>query len=205
MAGNKNSTDGRDRSHLQTSLFPVEKNVPSGFRYIETFLSIQEEQALLENISLIDLHPLIFQGYEAKRKVKSFGYDYHFDSRTLTEGRPIPEGFTAILERVAGQINLPASDIKEVLITEYPPGAVINWHRDAPPFDIIIGISLMSDCKFRFRPYDKSQQGRGSIIALPVKRRSLYVLSGEARSDWEHSIAPVKAQRYSLTLRTLKR
>ncbi|WP_353126322.1 alpha-ketoglutarate-dependent dioxygenase AlkB [Parapedobacter pyrenivorans] len=188
----------------QTSLFPAEEKALRGFSYIEPFLSQEQEQALLEEISRLDLHPLIFQGYEAKRKVRSFGYDYHFDSRTITEGQPIPEGFTALLEHVAKQLNVPAADIKEMLITEYPPGAVINWHRDAPPFDIIIGISLMSDCRFRFRPYGKTRQGRGSIITLPVRRRSLYVLSGEARSDWEHSIAPVKTPRYSITLRTLK-
>lgn len=81
-----------------TSLFPVEEQLPRGFSYIEAFLSIQEEQALLDKISLVDLHQMVFHGYMAMRKVKSFGYDYHFDSRTLTEGLPIPENFTALLE-----------------------------------------------------------------------------------------------------------
>ncbi|MBX9850590.1 MAG: alpha-ketoglutarate-dependent dioxygenase AlkB [Cytophagaceae bacterium] len=92
-----------------------------------------------------------------------------------------------------------------MLVTEYPTGSVINWHRDAPPFDLIAGISLLSDCKFRLRPHDKSKQCRTSIISFPVKRRSLYIMQGPARTDWQHSIAPVKETRYSITLRTLKK
>ncbi|MGV3657809.1 MAG: alpha-ketoglutarate-dependent dioxygenase AlkB, partial [Chitinophagaceae bacterium] len=98
-----------------------------------------------------------------------------------------------------------AKDISELLVTEYPPGSVINWHRDAPPFDTIIGISLLSDCVFKLRPYDKAKQERKATISLPVQRRSLYVMKDSARTEWEHSIAPVKQTRYSITLRTLKK
>jgi alkylated DNA repair dioxygenase AlkB len=81
---------------------------------------------------------------------------------------------------------------------------VINWHRDAPPFDIIAGISLLSDCIFRLRPHDKTKYKRSAIISFPVNQRSLYIIQGAARKDWQHSIAPVKQLRYSITLRTLK-
>lgn len=90
-------------------------------------------------------------------------------------------------------------------MTEYSPGTVINWHRDAPPFDLIAGISIRGDCKFRLRPHDKTKQTRSSVISLPVNRRSLYIIQGPARSEWQHSIAPVKQTRYSITLRTLKK
>ena len=83
-------------------------------------------------------------------------------------------------------------------------GSVINWHRDAPPFDIIAGISLLSDCSFKLRPYDKTKRKRNTIISFPVQRRSLYIMEGVARSEWEHSIAAVKQLRYSITLRTLR-
>lgn len=188
----------------QSTLFPVDELRPQGFRYWEHFLSQQEEAKLLEAVRLVDVHPMIFQGFEAKRKVKSFGFDYHFDSRTITEGQPIPEVFGFLLEKVSSHLQLPVQEMKELLVTEYPSGSVINWHRDASPFEVIVGISLLSDCNFRFRPYDKAKQGRKSIITYPVGRRSLYLLSGEARRDWEHSIAPVKETRYSLTIRTLR-
>ncbi|SFC39365.1 Alkylated DNA repair dioxygenase AlkB [Parapedobacter composti] len=188
----------------QGSLFPVERPGPHGFSYEAGFLSEAEEEGLLETIAHIAVRPLVFQGFEAKRKVKSFGYDYHFDSRTITQGRPISQAFAPLLEKVSAHLQLPVEDLKELLVTEYPPGSVINWHRDAPPFDVVIGVSLLSDCQFRFRPYAKSEQRRSNIIAVPVMRRSLYVIRGEARSEREHSIAPVQEKRYSLTLRTLK-
>jgi alkylated DNA repair dioxygenase AlkB len=186
------------------TLFGAEKILPNGFSYYPEFLSEQEEEALLAVITGLDLKALIFQGFEAKRKVESYGYDYHFDTRTITKGKNIPEGLHFLIQKVATRLDIPADKLAEVLVTAYPEGSVINWHRDAPPFDIIIGVSLFSDCTFRFRPYEKSKQHRKAILTTEVARRSLYVIQDEARTDWEHSISPVKKPRYSVTLRTLR-
>lgn len=146
---------------------------------------------------------MIFHGYEAKRKIKSYGYDYCFENGRLKKGEEIPESFNFLLERTADKLYIDPKRVTELLLTEYPIGSVINWHRDAPPFDIIAGISLNADCVFRLRPQDKTRQSRSSVISIPVKRRSLYTLSEEARSEWQHSISPVKEVRYSITLRTV--
>ena len=186
------------------TLFPLHPIYPSGFSYIPGFLRLDEETELLKTISTIDLHTFNFQGFEAKRKVASFGFDYSFDKRVLSKGNEIPAEFHSLISKVSRHTNISADAFGELLVTEYPVGSVINWHRDAPPFDVIAGISLLSDCRFRLRPQEKTKQGRGSIISFPVMRRSLYVISGEARTDWQHSISPVKEVRYSITLRTLK-
>jgi alkylated DNA repair dioxygenase AlkB len=185
------------------TLFPNEPFLPEGFVYIPDFISEKEERELLQLISTIDLHTFIFQGFEAKRKSASFGVDYHFDSRKLTPGDPIPVGFHWLIDKAKSELSL-EKEIGEVLVLEYPEGAVINWHRDAPPFDTIIGISLLSDCILKLRPQAKNKQSRGSVISLPIRRRSLYVMQGAARSEWQHSTAPAKSLRYSVTLRTLK-
>jgi alkylated DNA repair dioxygenase AlkB len=91
------------------------------------------------------------------------------------------------------------------LVTQYPVGSVINWHRNAPPFDIIAGLSLFSDCIFKLRPHDKAKQKRNAVISIPVKKRSLYIIQGIARSEREHSTAAVKDVRYSITMRTLRK
>lgn len=187
-----------------TELFPIELKLPEGFTYHENFLTQEEEQRLLQVVKGIDVRPMIFQGYEARRKVASFGYDYNFDHRRLTKGRDIPQALAWLVEKVAGYLSIAAADIAELLVTEYPVGSVINWHRDAPPFDVIVGISLLSDCIFKLRPHDKEKQTRKATIALPVKRRSIYVLSGISREEWQHSTSPVKEVRYSITARTLK-
>jgi alkylated DNA repair dioxygenase AlkB len=185
-------------------LFPIERSLPNGFVYIEDFISKQEEDHLLEAASKAQLHPMMFQGYEAKRKVASYGYDWSFEKRSLTRGKEIPLEYQFLVQRVADHLSLAQQQIAELLVTEYPVGSVINWHRDAPPFDIIAGISLLSNCTFKLRPHDKNKQNRSATISLPVRRRSLYVMQGESRSEWEHATAPVKEVRYSITLRTLR-
>jgi alkylated DNA repair dioxygenase AlkB len=187
-----------------TSLFPIEYKFPPGFVYEENFLTNEEEKNLLNLISTIELHKMIFQGFEAKRKTASFGYDYNFDKRTISKGKPIPVAFMPLIEKVGHKFSINPKGFSELLLTEYPIGSVINWHRDAPPFETIAGISLIADCTFRLRPHEKARQSRSSIISFPVRRRSLYVMKGEARTDWQHSIAPVNEIRFSITLRTLK-
>lgn len=187
------------------TLFPVEYTFPEGFSYIPGFLSADEERTLLREIEQIEMHTFVFQGFEAKRKAASFGYDYSFEKKTISPGLEIPAGFLPLINKVAEKTSMTIEDFKELLILEYPPGAVINWHRDAPPFGLIAGISLLSDCTFRLRPHEKEKQSRKSIISFPVQRRSLYLMDGPARSDWQHSTAPVQQKRYSITLRTLKK
>jgi alkylated DNA repair dioxygenase AlkB len=186
-----------------TPLFQETALVPQGFRYVENFISLDEERELLHALQNIPLHTFIFQGFEAKRKVASFGYDYSFDNRRLSRGKDIPDSFNWLIARVADFVKIQPDRVQELLLTEYPVGAVINWHRDAFPFELIAGISLAADCVFKLRPHEKEKQNRKSVISVPVRRRSLYVMEGEARLQWQHSIAPVKDVRYSITLRTV--
>ena len=187
------------------TLFPVAPVFPDGFVYVPDFLDNEDERYFLKQIDQIPLHTFVFQGYEAKRKVASFGYDYSYEKRGLSEGEPIPPAFDRLIKQVSRYLMIDESDFAELLITKYPAGSVINWHRDANPFELIAGISLLSDCIFRLRPHEKSRQGKGSVVSVPVSRRSLYVMRGEARMHWQHSISPVKETRYSITLRTLRK
>lgn len=190
---------------MSEMLFPAGPMFPPGFLYVPQFLTKEEEQAICTAIAGIELHAFQFQGFEAKRKVASFGYDYSFEKGKLSAGQEIPAVFSPLIAKVASHISIDPGEFKELLITEYPPGSVINWHRDAPPFDIIAGISLASACRFRLRPHDKMKQGKKNIRSLTLERGSLYIMQGEARTEWQHSIAPVSKTRYSVTLRTLRR
>ena len=186
------------------TLFPVEPDYPPGFVYLPDFITAAEETELMKAILETELHPFNFHGYTGKRKVASFGYDWSFEKQQLSRGKEIPSAFQGIIEKVAKQTGINKEAFAELLLTEYPVGAVINWHRDAPPFDTIAGLSLMADCVFRLRPHDKTKQSRSTTLSFPVKPRSLYIIQGPARTDWQHSTAPVKQVRYSITLRTLK-
>jgi len=186
------------------TLFPVEPEFPTGFYYHPGFINQDEEEKLMETIAGTELHPFHFQGYEAKRKVASFGHDWNFEKRVLSKGQDIPVAFMWLIEKLAAFMDIRPDHFAELLVTEYPAGSVINWHRDAPPFDIIAGISLNTDCQFRLRPQEKAKQTRKSVISLQVQRRSLYIMQGIARTQWQHSTLPVKNTRYSITLRSLR-
>lgn len=185
------------------SLFPEEPLYPEGFSYTPDFIDQKEEDELLAAIANLSLNPMQFQGYEAKRKVASFGQDWSFEKRILSKGKDIPQVFFPLINKLSVQLQVNPGQIAELLVTEYPPGSLINWHRDAPPFDIIAGVSLLSDCIFKLRPHEKSRQSRKAIVSIPVRKRSLYIMKGKARSEWQHSTAAVTATRYSITVRTL--
>ena len=131
---------------MQT-LFSIPPDLPDGFLYIPDFMTEAEELQLVELIKHFPLKNMMFQGFEAKRKVMSFGYDYHFDKRTLSEGKPIPDEFLPIIRKVSAELHIPEERFVKLLLTEYDTGTVINWHRDAAPFEEIAGISLLSDAR----------------------------------------------------------
>lgn len=189
---------------MENTLFPIEPFYPEGFSCTPNFISEEEEQHLLSVITDMQLQPFRFQGYEAKRRVASFGKDWSFDRRQLSDGKAIPNAFLGLVEKVAIHQGLPVAAFAELLVTHYPVGSLINWHRDAPPFALIAGISLAADCTFKLRPHAKEAQTRKNRLSLTIQRRSLYVMKGEARSEWQHSTAPVENERYSITLRTLR-
>jgi alkylated DNA repair dioxygenase AlkB len=186
------------------TLFDIGPVLPGGFNYYPDFINETEENQLLESIQQLELQTMKFHQYEAKRKVISFGKGWSFTEQQLKPGAPIPPDFDFLVDKIAQKLSMPRESIAQFLITEYPVGSVINWHRDAPPFDIIAGVSLLSNCNFKLRPHEKEKQTRANTIVLPVERRSLYSMQGPAKTEWQHSTAPVETVRYSLTFRTLK-
>jgi alkylated DNA repair dioxygenase AlkB len=151
-------------------------------------------------VRAIEFSEIKMHGVAARRRAAHFGFDYAYDSAAIAPGPPFPDFLLALAERLALLAGVEPDQLVEALATEYPPGAPIGWHRDAPQFGIVVAVSLVSPCRFRFR-YGSS--GRASAT-LTVEPRSAYLLSGAARSKWQHSIAPAKELRYSITFRTLR-
>ncbi len=178
----------------------VPDTLPEGFRYQADFLSGAEERELLSHIAGLTLHAFRFQGFTAKRRVASFGFHYSFENYRITPGEPIPEFLVPLRDKSAALIGESASDLVEALVTEYPAGATIGWHRDVAPFQTIIGVSLAGPCTFKLR---RGKPRQRQIVTVEIQPRSVYVLSGPARTEWEHHIPATPTVRYSITLRTL--
>ena len=176
-------------------------HLPDGFQYQPETLTPAEEADLLEHIRELPFREFEFHGFTGKRRTVSYGWHYDFASDRLLEAGEIPGFLLGMRERAAGFAGLAADDLPHVLVTEYSPGAGIGWHRDKAVFDIVVGISLLSPCWFRFRRQAAGAWERARVQAEP---RSTYLLRGPARCEWEHSIPPVDTLRYSITFRSVR-
>ena len=180
----------------------VPRELPPGFRYRPDVVPPAIEQRLLTQVQALPFRDFEFHGYTGRRRVVSFGWRYDFESRRLDKADDIPAFLLEIREMAAAFAELPPTELQQVLVTEYGPGAGIGWHRDKAVFGDVIGLSLLSPCTFRLR---LAREGggweRASVTAEP---RSAYLLRGASRTEWEHSIPPVDALRYSITWRNLR-
>jgi DNA oxidative demethylase len=174
---------------------------PEGLRYAADFLSPDAEQALIGQIAALPFRPFEFQGFLGKRETISFGWSYRFDGTGLAEAAPIPDWLLPTRARAAAFAGLDAEALVQALIIRYPEGAGLGWHRDRPVFDDVIGLSLLSAAPLRFRRRAGEKWQRFTLTAEP---RSLYLLRGPSRTDWQHSLAPVTTLRYAITFRSMR-
>lgn len=185
----------------QPDLFAAAPAMPAGFVYHEGVLSPDEERRFADRFAELPFAPFEFHGFLGKRRVVSYGRRYDYGARRLQSAEPIPDWLTALREHAADIAGLPMDRLRQVLITEYSPGAAIGWHRDKPQFDDVVALSFLSACQLRLRRVQADAWERRSLTVMP---RSAYLLRGEVRSQWEHSIPPVTALRYSVTFRSLR-
>jgi alkylated DNA repair protein (DNA oxidative demethylase) len=187
--------------------------VPPGFALHAEFTDKAEEVALTEQIGRVEFSRVEMRGAVAKRRTAHFGWTYGYDSRSSEPGAPIPEFLLPLRERAATWAGIDAEAFGEALITEYPAGAGIGWHRDAPMFgDVIAGVSLLSACRMKFRPYVSpkdlvpahARRLRRTTHEVMLTPRSGYLITGAARRDFEHRIPETESLRYSITFRTLR-
>jgi DNA oxidative demethylase len=194
----------------QPTLFNSE-SVPPGFALRHNFVDEGEERALVSEIEQLEFSRVEMRGGVAKRRTVHYGWTYGYDARATQPGVAIPAFLLPLRAKAAEWAGIEADAFAEALVTEYPAGAGIGWHRDAPMFgDIIAGVSLLSPCRMKFRPYVSPKDlvaGRAPRRAtheVELPERSGYLIAGSARREFEHSIPDTPAARYSITFRTLR-
>lgn len=176
--------------------------MPSGFRYQEDIISEAEEAALVASLATLELKPFEFHGHVGNRRVTSFGLRYDYARRAVEPTEGFPLFLEELRRKAAAFAGRNVDEIQQGGVNEYPPGAGIGWHRDKPQFGVIVGVSLLAPAIMRLRLPTNTNWIRKSQTLTP---RSIYILEGEARTRWEHSIPSVDSLRYSLTFRTLAR
>lgn len=191
----------------QNTLFPEmeersTESEPRGFRYQDEIITEAEQAALVESLQQLDLKPFEFHGYLGNRRVVSFGLKYDYGRRSVERASEMPAFLDDLLIRVADFAGTDPNAFRQVGVGEYRVGAGIGWHKDKQEFGIIVGVSLLTSATMRFR----RANGVGwTRVSHTVKPRSIYILDGEARAEWEHSIPPLSDLRYSITFRTLSK
>lgn len=176
---------------------------PEGLRVCLEVIDEATEREVATAILTYSKSPMTLHDNPSRRKVAHFGVSYSAATRSIDGTAPaIPEVLVSLVAVAASALDTAEIHFDEVLVTDYPPGAGIGRHRDAPAFGVVVGISLMSNCNLQF------ERGTGSsrqVWEQLLPPRSAYLLSGEARWQWKHGIKAVARQRLSVTARELRK
>jgi len=197
----------------QYKLFETEARLENGLWYRPDFISAEEEEALLVFIGALDLtHAAGGEKgeYQAKRRHANFGWSYDFKREKLIPGPPLPPFLGRFARRIEKWLDLPRGRVVEALVNEYTIGTGLGWHRDNEKFEHIVGISLAGWVRMRFRSlpirtphHDGHLVSINPTVGIELEPRSVYLMAGPVRWDWQHSVAPARTLRYSITFRTL--
>jgi DNA oxidative demethylase len=172
----------------------------AGLSQVGAIVTPSEERALIEAVDAAELSPFRFHGWLGKRLTASYGWRYDFDDASFAPSEAIPDWLLPLRKSAARFAGLQPDELVQALLIRYDPGAGIGWHRDRPVFEHVLGISLGAPATMRFRRRRPGGFDRASGLLMP---RSIYHLTGEARHEWEHSIAAMEVTRWSITFRSL--
>jgi alkylated DNA repair protein (DNA oxidative demethylase) len=184
---------------VQTNVF--DRPDLAGLAQAEAIVTPSEERLLIAAIDGVQLSPFRFHGWLGKRLTASFGWRYDFDTGSFGPADPIPDWLLPLREMAAEFARVTPDELVQASVIRYDPGAGIGWHRDRPVFEHVVGVSLGAPATLRFRRRRPGGFDRASAL---LASRSIYHLAGPARHEWEHSIAPMDATRWSIIYRNLR-
>ncbi len=160
-----------------------------GLTYLPHYITVDEQNKL---INIIDQQEW---STKLRRRVQHYGYRYDYKNGSLASSSylgDLPNWAGGIAKRLSDD-GLTTKVPDQVIINEYEPGQGITSHVDCVPCfgKTIISLSLGSSCVMNFTHSQIKQ--KASILLLP---RSLVVMQGAARYEWQHSIAARKKDKY---------
>ena len=185
----------------QPGLFALPALVP-GLVLVEDAIDRADERSITAEIDCAALAPFQFGPWTGKRLTTNYGSAYDYQRSRPTPAPELPDWLATLKERVVSLFARNPSAFEQALLIRYDPGAGIGWHRDRPQYGEIVGLSLSAPAVLRLRRRLPSGAFERRKVELP--QRSAYLLGGEVRDEWEHSIAPMNIIRRSVTFRTLR-
>jgi DNA oxidative demethylase len=199
----------------RTTTAPAGAAEPAGFLYVPQLITAVEERALLAWFAAAPEWKLVtFRGQTARRRAMSFGARYLTQGRQLEPAPELPpelvvyrdrmvEAACAGLGRELALAGRSIADFGLCTALHYPPGGAIGWHADNPAFGpTVLSLSLGAPARLQLQRPSRDDAAASGTIEQELAPRSLFVLAGESRVDWQHRVCPVRAERYSLTVRS---
>jgi len=199
-AGSQNLPVSLDKKlHIKTEP-RIEKGIINGLTIIKDFMTRNEEKALIQCLNKKKW------SNDIKRKTQQYGYKFNYQTDELNK---IEEGFPDLCKKYAERLesewlkviqdNDKEYKFDQIIVNKYPPDGGIKKHVDRIDLfdELFAGLSLGSDTTFVFtccsnkatatEPYlEKPKIGDEKTILL--KRRSMYIIQGDARFYWQHGI-----------------
>ena len=188
---------------------------PAGFFYAPELITRDEERALLDWFASSPEWKLVtFRGQTARRRAMSFGARYLSQGRRLEPAPELPpelavyrdrmvEAACAGLGRELALAGRTVADFRLCTALHYPPGGAIGWHADNRAFGpTVLSLSLGTPARLQLQRATRGALTEGDVVEHELAPRSLFVLAGESRALWQHRVCPVRAERYSLTVRS---
>lgn len=151
-----------------------------GLHYEGAFLTLYEEQALVEHMGVIDMQPALYKGYTARRKVMRFGGRFDFDDHVLRASTPLPPELHPLRRKVSDWLGIDEATLVHALVAEYAPGTPLGWHRDVPHFETVAGVSPAGPAELRFSPFPLTPEGNRRALRVRAAPRSAYAMQGES-------------------------
>ncbi|XP_021928885.1 alkylated DNA repair protein alkB homolog 8 isoform X2 [Zootermopsis nevadensis] len=165
---------------------------PPGLILLEEFVTEDEEESLLNCIDWKTTDSHLGQTLK-HRRVKHYGYEFRYDINSVDKDCPlseiIPSECNFLLDRLKeNNANVLSSFPTQLTVNHYQPGQGIPPHVDTHSAfeDPILSLSLGSSIVMEFR------HQIGQMIPVLLPRRSLLIMSEEARYAWSHGITPRK-------------
>ena len=179
-----------------------------GLRFLEGFLTPEQQDYCVKRVDdAVDQWR-----NDLSRRVQHYGWRYDYKARAITPDMHIgalPDWLADLAKKLYDETGLFDRVPEQVIVNEYQPGQGIAMHIDHPGFGpTVCTISLLDDWEMDF-----SENWRDKAPAL-LQKGSCVLLTEEARSIWQHGIAPRKSEvmdtgrrnrkrRLSLTFRTV--
>lgn len=172
----------------------------TGLYYIPNYLS-KNEIAIIKNYIDNNVKLVPITASKGSRRVAHFGYYYSYDRTGLKPAPPIPNLFQKLVvpDKINELLQIPLEPFDQMIINEYKHNQQIAYHTDHPKLfgPIIACITIGQAVPIYF-------QNNNDEIRLDIAEGSMYIMTGDARYIWKHSLKnTLDDTRYSLTFRNI--